>query len=139
MQAQELLRSFHLPDLDEFGQFLRSLPTSALVGIGTLAAVLGYWLATRPRAITPPCHLQRQSEEVQVGPLSLCHPPHTFSGYSDANPLLTTPQEAAVTNHSIPIGWPTFHTFLIDRDDRTVTLMLPRRLACVTLRHQVTR
>ncbi|XP_023659381.1 long-chain-fatty-acid--CoA ligase 6 isoform X1 [Paramormyrops kingsleyae] len=65
MQAQELLRSFHLPDLDEFGQFLRSLPTSALVGIGTLAAVLGYWLATRPRAITPPCDLQRQSEEVQ--------------------------------------------------------------------------
>ncbi|KAG9339810.1 hypothetical protein JZ751_022477 [Albula glossodonta] len=65
MQAQELLRSLRLPELDEFSQFFRSLPTSTLVGVGALTAVLAYWLATRPRAITPPCDLRHQSQEVE--------------------------------------------------------------------------
>uniref|UniRef100_A0A8C8MM53 Arachidonate--CoA ligase n=1 Tax=Oncorhynchus tshawytscha TaxID=74940 RepID=A0A8C8MM53_ONCTS len=64
MQAQELMSSLRLPELDELTQFFRSLPTSTLVGIGALTAVLAYWLATRPRAISPPCNLRHQSEEV---------------------------------------------------------------------------
>ncbi|CAB1316749.1 unnamed protein product [Coregonus sp. 'balchen'] len=64
MQTQELQSSLQLPELDELSQFFRSLPISTLVGIGALTAVLAYWLATRPRAISPPCNLQHQSEEV---------------------------------------------------------------------------
>uniref|UniRef100_A0A668AUP7 Long-chain-fatty-acid--CoA ligase n=1 Tax=Myripristis murdjan TaxID=586833 RepID=A0A668AUP7_9TELE len=64
MQAQELLSGLRIPEMDELSQFFRSLPTSTLVGIGALTAVLAYWLATRPRAIKPPCDLLHQSEEV---------------------------------------------------------------------------
>uniref|UniRef100_A0AAR2LPQ5 Arachidonate--CoA ligase n=1 Tax=Pygocentrus nattereri TaxID=42514 RepID=A0AAR2LPQ5_PYGNA len=67
MQAQELLLGLRLPELDELGQFFHSLPTSTLVGLGALTAVLAYWLATRPRGITPPCDLRHQSEEVEGG------------------------------------------------------------------------
>ncbi|XP_036445024.1 long-chain-fatty-acid--CoA ligase 6 isoform X1 [Colossoma macropomum] len=67
MQAQELLLGLRLPELDELGQFFHSLPTSTLVGLGALTAVLAYWLATRPRGITPPCDLLHQSEEVEGG------------------------------------------------------------------------
>ncbi|KAM4620800.1 long-chain-fatty-acid--CoA ligase 6 [Polymixia lowei] len=64
MQSQDLLSGLRIPELDELGQFFRSLPTSTLVGIGALTAVLAYWLATRPRAIKPPCDLLHQSQEV---------------------------------------------------------------------------
>uniref|UniRef100_A0AAQ4S9I7 Arachidonate--CoA ligase n=1 Tax=Gasterosteus aculeatus aculeatus TaxID=481459 RepID=A0AAQ4S9I7_GASAC len=46
------------------GQFFRYMPTTTLVGIGALTAVLAYWLATRPRPIQAPCSLLHQSEEV---------------------------------------------------------------------------
>ncbi|MGH0171063.1 UNVERIFIED_CONTAM: hypothetical protein FKN15_060329 [Acipenser sinensis] len=65
MQAQEILRSLRLPELQEFIQFLRSLPAPTLVGIGALTAVIAYWLATRPKAMKPPCDLTRQSNEVE--------------------------------------------------------------------------
>uniref|UniRef100_A0AAY4E7Z5 Long-chain-fatty-acid--CoA ligase n=1 Tax=Denticeps clupeoides TaxID=299321 RepID=A0AAY4E7Z5_9TELE len=71
MQAQELMRSLRLPELDELSHFFHSLPTSTLVGLGALTAVLAYWLATRPRAITPPCDLRHQSEEPWLVPSSL--------------------------------------------------------------------
>ncbi|MED6277095.1 Long-chain-fatty-acid--CoA ligase 6 [Characodon lateralis] len=64
MQAQEMMSGLRIPEMDELGQFFRSLPTSTLVGIGALTAVLAYWLATRPRPIKPPCSLLHQSEEV---------------------------------------------------------------------------
>lgn len=67
MQSQDLLLGLHLPELDELGHFIRSLPTSALVGLGAITAVLAYWFTTRPRAITPPCDLRHQSQEVEVG------------------------------------------------------------------------
>uniref|UniRef100_A0A668AR34 Long-chain-fatty-acid--CoA ligase n=1 Tax=Myripristis murdjan TaxID=586833 RepID=A0A668AR34_9TELE len=67
MQAQELLSGLRIPEMDELSQFFRSLPTSTLVGIGALTAVLAYWLATRPRAIKPPCDLLHQSEEHEDG------------------------------------------------------------------------
>lgn len=66
MQAQEMMSGLRIPEMDELGQFFRSLPTSTLVGIGALTAVLAYWLATRPRPIKPPCSLLHQSEEVPV-------------------------------------------------------------------------
>ncbi|XP_029029454.1 long-chain-fatty-acid--CoA ligase 6 isoform X1 [Betta splendens] len=64
MQAQEMMSGLRIPEMDDISQFFLSLPTSTLVGIGALTAVLTYWLATRPRPITPPCSLQHQSEEV---------------------------------------------------------------------------
>uniref|UniRef100_A0A8B9RJP0 long-chain-fatty-acid--CoA ligase n=1 Tax=Astyanax mexicanus TaxID=7994 RepID=A0A8B9RJP0_ASTMX len=67
MQAQELLLGLRLPELDDLGQLFRSLPTSTLVGLGALTAVLAYWLATRPRGIAPPCDLSNQSEKVEGG------------------------------------------------------------------------
>uniref|UniRef100_A0A8C2HU61 Long-chain-fatty-acid--CoA ligase n=1 Tax=Cyprinus carpio TaxID=7962 RepID=A0A8C2HU61_CYPCA len=65
MQSRDLLLGLQLPELDDLGQFLRSLPTSALLGLGALTAVLTYWISTRPRPITPPCDLRLQSQEVQ--------------------------------------------------------------------------
>lgn len=66
MQAQEMISGLRIPEMDDISQFFLSLPTSTLVGIGALTAVLTYWLATRPRPIKPPCSLQHQSEEVPV-------------------------------------------------------------------------
>ncbi|KAJ0003902.1 hypothetical protein NQD34_010116 [Periophthalmus magnuspinnatus] len=64
MQAQELMTGLRVPEMEDLGHLVRSLPPSALVGIGALAAVLAYWFATRPRPIRSPCSLQHQSEEV---------------------------------------------------------------------------
>uniref|UniRef100_A0A4W4HN27 Long-chain-fatty-acid--CoA ligase n=1 Tax=Electrophorus electricus TaxID=8005 RepID=A0A4W4HN27_ELEEL len=63
IRAQELLLGLQLPELGQLGQLVRSLPASTLVGLGALAAMLAYWLAMRPRAITPPCDLRHQSEQ----------------------------------------------------------------------------
>uniref|UniRef100_A0A4W4HIA9 Long-chain-fatty-acid--CoA ligase n=1 Tax=Electrophorus electricus TaxID=8005 RepID=A0A4W4HIA9_ELEEL len=60
-------RKHTLPELGQLGQLVRSLPASTLVGLGALAAMLAYWLAMRPRAITPPCDLRHQSEQVEGG------------------------------------------------------------------------
>uniref|UniRef100_A0A4W4HEI5 Arachidonate--CoA ligase n=1 Tax=Electrophorus electricus TaxID=8005 RepID=A0A4W4HEI5_ELEEL len=67
IRAQELLLGLQLPELGQLGQLVRSLPASTLVGLGALAAMLAYWLAMRPRAITPPCDLRHQSEQVEEG------------------------------------------------------------------------
>ncbi|XP_062334527.1 long-chain-fatty-acid--CoA ligase 1a isoform X1 [Osmerus eperlanus] len=67
MQAQEFLRHFRMPDLDEFRQYVRSLPTNTLLGMGALAAFSTYLYATRPKALKPPCDLHMQSVEVQGG------------------------------------------------------------------------
>uniref|UniRef100_A0A8C9SX19 Long-chain-fatty-acid--CoA ligase n=1 Tax=Scleropages formosus TaxID=113540 RepID=A0A8C9SX19_SCLFO len=67
MQAQELLRHFRIPELEDLRQYVRSLPTNTLMGMGAFAAITTYWLATRPRAIKPPCDLGMQSVEVEGG------------------------------------------------------------------------
>uniref|UniRef100_A0A672QTQ7 Long-chain-fatty-acid--CoA ligase n=1 Tax=Sinocyclocheilus grahami TaxID=75366 RepID=A0A672QTQ7_SINGR len=67
MQSRDLLLGLQLPELDDLGQFLRSLPTSTLLGLGALTAVLAYWISTRPRPITPPCDLRLQSQEMEDG------------------------------------------------------------------------
>ncbi|KAM4826671.1 long-chain-fatty-acid--CoA ligase 6 isoform 2-T2 [Thomomys bottae] len=65
MQTQEILKILRLPELDDLGQFFRSLSATTLVSMGALAAVLAYWLTHRPKALQPPCNLQMQSEEVE--------------------------------------------------------------------------
>ncbi|XP_022527740.1 long-chain-fatty-acid--CoA ligase 1b [Astyanax mexicanus] len=61
MQAQELLKQLRLPELDEVRQYVRSLSTRTLVGVGAFAAVTTYLYATRPKALKPPCDLHMQS------------------------------------------------------------------------------
>uniref|UniRef100_A0A4W3HKN6 Long-chain-fatty-acid--CoA ligase n=1 Tax=Callorhinchus milii TaxID=7868 RepID=A0A4W3HKN6_CALMI len=67
MRAQEILRSLRLPELDEFSQFVHMLLPPTLVGIASFAAVITYWLATKPKALKPPCDLSQQSQEIEGG------------------------------------------------------------------------
>uniref|UniRef100_A0A8C2CTH8 Long-chain-fatty-acid--CoA ligase n=1 Tax=Cyprinus carpio TaxID=7962 RepID=A0A8C2CTH8_CYPCA len=65
MQAQDLIRHLRIPELDDLRQYVRSLPANTLMGMGAFAAITTYWLATRPKALKPPCDLDMQSVEVQ--------------------------------------------------------------------------
>uniref|UniRef100_H0VM53 Long-chain-fatty-acid--CoA ligase n=1 Tax=Cavia porcellus TaxID=10141 RepID=H0VM53_CAVPO len=67
MQTQEILRILRLPEMGDLGQFFRSLSATTLVSMGALAAILAYWFTHRPKALTPPCNLLMQSEEVEDG------------------------------------------------------------------------
>ena len=69
MQAQEVLRQLRFPELEDFRHYMRGLPTNALMGMGAFAAFTTYWLATRPKALKPPCDLSMQSVEMPVGDL----------------------------------------------------------------------
>uniref|UniRef100_A0A671FDZ0 Long-chain-fatty-acid--CoA ligase n=1 Tax=Rhinolophus ferrumequinum TaxID=59479 RepID=A0A671FDZ0_RHIFE len=64
MQAHELFRYFRMPELADFRQYVRSLPTNTLMGFGAFAALTTFWYATRPKAVKPPCDLSMQSVEV---------------------------------------------------------------------------
>ncbi|XP_014641740.1 PREDICTED: long-chain-fatty-acid--CoA ligase 1 isoform X3 [Ceratotherium simum simum] len=64
MQAHELFRYFRMPELADFGQYVRTLPTNTLMGFGAFAALTTFWYATRPKALKPPCDLSMQSVEV---------------------------------------------------------------------------
>nr|XP_058157351.1 long-chain-fatty-acid--CoA ligase 1 isoform X8 [Dasypus novemcinctus] len=64
MEAHELLRYFRMPELGDFRQYLRTLPSNTLVGVGAFAALTTFWYATRPKALKPPCDLSMQSVEV---------------------------------------------------------------------------
>ncbi|XP_073699397.1 long-chain-fatty-acid--CoA ligase 1a isoform X2 [Garra rufa] len=65
MQAQDLIRHLRIPELDDLRQYVRTLPTNTLMGMGAFAAITTYWFATRPKALKPPCDLAMQSVEVQ--------------------------------------------------------------------------
>ncbi|XP_036911066.1 long-chain-fatty-acid--CoA ligase 1 isoform X3 [Sturnira hondurensis] len=67
MQAHELFQYFRLPELADFRQYVRTLPTNTLVGFGAFAALTTFWYATRPKALKPPCDLSLQSVEVAGG------------------------------------------------------------------------
>ncbi|KAF3687720.1 Long-chain-fatty-acid--CoA ligase 1 [Channa argus] len=67
MQAQEVLRHLRIPELDDVRQYMRGLPTNALMGMGAFAAITTYWFATRPKALKPPCELGLQSVEIPGG------------------------------------------------------------------------
>uniref|UniRef100_A0AAR2JQF7 Long-chain-fatty-acid--CoA ligase n=1 Tax=Pygocentrus nattereri TaxID=42514 RepID=A0AAR2JQF7_PYGNA len=67
MQAQDLIRQFRVPDLGDMRQYVRSLPTNILMGMGGFAAITTYWYATRPKALKPPCDLDMQSVEIEGG------------------------------------------------------------------------
>lgn len=64
MQAQEVLRQLRIPELDELREYVRGLPTNALMGMGAVAALTTYWFAFRPKAIGPRCDINQQSEEL---------------------------------------------------------------------------
>ncbi|XP_016066774.1 PREDICTED: long-chain-fatty-acid--CoA ligase 1 isoform X1 [Miniopterus natalensis] len=64
MQAHELFRYFRMPELADFRQYIRTLPTNTLMGFGAFAALTTFWYATRPKALKPPCDLSMQSVEV---------------------------------------------------------------------------
>lgn len=53
-----------MPDMVDFRQYVRTLPTHALMGFGAFAALTTFWYATRPKALKPPCDLTKQSVEV---------------------------------------------------------------------------
>lgn len=67
MQAQEVLRQLRIPELDELRQYVRGLPTNALMGMGAFAAITTYWFRSRPKALKPPCDLDQQSVEIPGG------------------------------------------------------------------------
>ncbi|XP_069795944.1 long-chain-fatty-acid--CoA ligase 1a isoform X3 [Narcine bancroftii] len=67
MQADKLLTHLRVPELEEILHFLRSLPPSTVMGIGTIAALAIYWYSTRPKAQIPPCDLSMQSVEIESG------------------------------------------------------------------------
>ncbi|XP_053315280.1 long-chain-fatty-acid--CoA ligase 1 isoform X2 [Spea bombifrons] len=67
MQANDLFRNLRIPELGDFRQYVRTLPTNTLMGFGAFAALTTYWYATRPKALKPPCDLAMQSVEVQGG------------------------------------------------------------------------
>nr|XP_004666441.1 long-chain-fatty-acid--CoA ligase 1 isoform X3 [Jaculus jaculus] len=64
MEAHELFRYFRMPELIDIRQYVRTLPTNTLVGVGAFAALTTFWYATRPKALKPPCDLSMQSVEV---------------------------------------------------------------------------
>ncbi|ELW47037.1 Long-chain-fatty-acid--CoA ligase 1 [Tupaia chinensis] len=64
MQAHELFRYFRMPELVDFRQYVRTLPTNTLMGFGAFAALTTFWYATRPKALKPACDLSMQSIEV---------------------------------------------------------------------------
>ncbi|KAG7282007.1 hypothetical protein CRUP_020112 [Coryphaenoides rupestris] len=66
MLSQELLPRLRLPSVEDVGQYLRSLSVPTLVGMGVLAATTTYYLATRPKALPPPCDLCAQSREIKT-------------------------------------------------------------------------
>ncbi|XP_068607219.1 long-chain-fatty-acid--CoA ligase 1a [Brachionichthys hirsutus] len=70
MQAQEVLRQLRLPELDDLRQYVRGLPTSALMGMGAFAAFTTYWFAFRPKALKGPFDLNMQSVEISGGELA---------------------------------------------------------------------
>uniref|UniRef100_A0A8C5BP50 Long-chain-fatty-acid--CoA ligase n=1 Tax=Gadus morhua TaxID=8049 RepID=A0A8C5BP50_GADMO len=64
-----LLPSFPLSSFS-----LSSLSPCSLVGLGALASLTAYWLATRPRPTRPPCDLQAQSVAVEASDPPPLHP-----------------------------------------------------------------
>ncbi|XP_052005722.1 long-chain-fatty-acid--CoA ligase 1-like [Xyrauchen texanus] len=70
MQAHELWKQVRIPDLTELRDYLRSLSTNTLLGMGAFTAVTAYWYATRPKALKPPCDLRVQSVELPGGELA---------------------------------------------------------------------
>ncbi|XP_028652418.1 long-chain-fatty-acid--CoA ligase 1 [Erpetoichthys calabaricus] len=71
MQIQEFLKNLgpqanlRFPEFEDIRKYIHSLSTSSLIGLGALATVTAYWLATRPRPIRAPCSLEQQSVPVE--------------------------------------------------------------------------
>ncbi|XP_040904115.1 long-chain-fatty-acid--CoA ligase 1-like [Toxotes jaculatrix] len=70
MLSQEFLQKLRLPDLDDVGQYMKSVSTPMLVSMGAVAVATTYYLATRPKALPSVCDLRLQSVEVPGGDLA---------------------------------------------------------------------
>ncbi|CAK6441353.1 unnamed protein product [Pipistrellus nathusii] len=65
MQARELLRNIRTPELADFRQYLRTLPTHSLLAFGSaFAALTALWYVMRSRSPKTPAGLSMQSVEV---------------------------------------------------------------------------
>ncbi|KAF5900753.1 long-chain-fatty-acid--CoA ligase 1-like, partial [Clarias magur] len=95
MQAQELLKQLRVPELAEIRDYLRSLSTGTLVGMGAFAALTTYLYTTRPKALKPPCDLRMQSTEVPGGEFARC------SMLVDADKLLSFYYDDATTMYEV--------------------------------------
>lgn len=93
MQAHELFRYFRMPELADFRQYVRTLPTNTLMGFGAFAALTTFWYATRPKALKPPCDLSMQSVEVAV----------SGGAGLPVGPLARALRKACSTHRSLPI------------------------------------
>uniref|UniRef100_A0A672J248 Arachidonate--CoA ligase n=1 Tax=Salarias fasciatus TaxID=181472 RepID=A0A672J248_SALFA len=81
MYLQEWFRSLHSgaglkgSESEDFWSLLPSLPrpslslSSSLLGLGAVASLTAYWLATRPRPMRPPCDLKAQSVAIRGDPV----------------------------------------------------------------------
>lgn len=70
MLAEGVLKQLWVPELDDLRQYVRGLPTGAIMGVGAFAAITTYWFAFRTKALKGPCDLSLQSVEISVGLLS---------------------------------------------------------------------
>ncbi|KAK3526330.1 hypothetical protein QTP70_024282 [Hemibagrus guttatus] len=95
MQAQELLKQLRVPELAEVRDYLRSLSTGTLVGMGAFAALTTFWYTTRPKALKPPCDLRMQSVEVPGGEFA------RSSVLVDADKLMSFYYDDATTMYEI--------------------------------------
>ncbi|KAM9495090.1 long-chain-fatty-acid--CoA ligase 1b isoform 1-T3 [Clarias gariepinus] len=95
MQAQELLKQLRVPELAEMRDYLRSLSTGTLVGMGAFAALTTYWYTTRPKALKPLCDLRMQSVEVPGGEFA------RRSVLVDADKLLSFYYDDATTMYEV--------------------------------------
>ncbi|KAI3353155.1 hypothetical protein L3Q82_019702 [Scortum barcoo] len=95
MQAQEVLRQLRIPELDDLRQYVRALPTNALMGVGAFAAITTYWFATRPKALKPPCDVGLQSVEIPGGERA------RRSVLNDSNELMTHYYDDARTLYEV--------------------------------------
>ncbi|XP_035505307.2 long-chain-fatty-acid--CoA ligase 1-like isoform X2 [Scophthalmus maximus] len=64
MLSPDTFQRLRLPDMDDVGQYIRSVPTPVFVGVGAVAAATAYYLATRPATLPSVCDLHMQSVEV---------------------------------------------------------------------------
>ncbi|XP_063045823.1 long-chain-fatty-acid--CoA ligase 1-like isoform X2 [Engraulis encrasicolus] len=67
MELPEFLRRARLPDMAEVRDYLNSLSSNTLMGMGAFTALSMLWYARRPRALDPPCDLWQQSVEIEGG------------------------------------------------------------------------
>ncbi|KAL6110742.1 acsl1 [Pungitius sinensis] len=107
MQAPEVLRQLWFSELEDVRNYVRGLPTNALMGMGAFAAITTYWYATRPKALKPLCDLSQQSVEMPGGERARRSvlndsDEHMTHYYSDARTIYEVFQRGLRVSHDGP-------------------------------------